>query len=163
MQRIHGENLFQLNYPHLLTLETFCLIFQEREEKVQRILEEERQGFIRSLQSYNAQCSSRMAAYRGQLKSVSAFMDSMKQLTQSEGKTYNKSVMTCCKILVHSSILQEKHIKQTPPQNTDSGLEAEWKSKATDAEKRAKVSDEELKAATGKLKDMEKIIEEKAK
>ena len=88
-------------------------------------------------------------------------MDSMKQLTQSEGKTYNKSVMTCCKILVHSSVLQEKQIKQTP-QNTDSGLEAEWKSKVTDAEKKAKVSDEELKAATGKLKDMEKIIEEKA-
>ena len=125
-------------------------------------MEEERRGFIRSLQSYSAQCSSRMAAYRGQLKSVSAFMDSMKQLTQSEGKTYNKSVMTCCKILVHSSVLQEKHIKQTP-QNTDSGLEAEWKSKVTDAEKRATVSDEELKAATSKLKDMEKIIEEKAK
>ena len=105
-----------------------------------------------------------MAAYRGQLKSVSAFMDSMKQLTQSEGKTYNKSVMTCCKILVHSSVLQEKnqHINQTTP-ITDSGIKAEWKSKLTDAENRAKVSDEELKAATGKLKELEKIVEEKAK
>ena len=37
-----------------------------------------------------------MAAYRGQLKSVSAFMDNMKQLAQSDGKTYNKSVMTFC-------------------------------------------------------------------
>ena len=143
---------------------SFCL-FQEREEKIQCILEEERQGFIRSLQCYKAHWSSRVAAYRRQVGSLTALLDGMKQLTQSEGRTYKKSVMTCCKILVHSSVLQEKMEEKMVEKvkEAEVSVESEWRTKLTGVEGRAKVSYEELQTATSKIKDMEKILEKQTK
>ena len=102
-----------------------------------------------------------MAAYRRQVGSLTALLDGMKQLTQSEGRTYNKSVMTCCKILVHSSVLQEKMEEKMVERvkEAEGNVASEWRSKLTDVEGRAKVSDEELQTATSKIKDMEKILE----
>ena len=93
--------------------------------------------------------------------SLTALLDGMKQLTQSEGRTYNKSVMTCCKILVHSSVLQEKMEEKMVDRVKEAEINTEfvWRSKLTDVEGRAKVSDDELKTASSKIKDMEKILE----